>query len=107
MDVLATGALGLLLLAAGAAALFMSPFLVMATDSAGEKAKVGLMGWAFAVTWGGAAIGVLGAIAGVIWAARHHGPMWVWPAVGIAVVGVSFALGALLATRVAKAPKDS
>ena len=106
IDVLATGVLGLLLLVAGGAALFMSPFLVMATDSAGEKSRLGLMGWAFAATWGGAALGVLGGIIGIVRAARHGGLMWIWPVVGIAVVGVSFVLGALLATQAAKASKD-
>ena len=106
IDVLATGVLVLVLAAAGAAALFMSPFLVMATDSAGERSKLGLMGWAFAVTWGGAVVGVLGGVIGIVRAARSDGLMWIWPAAGIVVVGVCFGLGALLATNVAKASKD-
>ena len=104
MDVLATAVLGLLTLGAGTAALFMSPFLMMATDSADQNAKVGFLGWAYAVTWGGTALGLIGTAVAVFRAAHRHATMWFWPALGIVVIGVCFAIGALLATKVANKP---
>lgn len=102
LDTIATVVLSLALLAAAGAALFMSPFLVMATDSAGDKPRTGMLGWAFVVTWGGVAAGVIGAAVGVLRSVRSDTTMWWWPALGIAVVGASFALGGLLATRVVR-----
>lgn len=102
MDLIATVLLGLGLLAAAGAALFMSPFLVMATDSAGDNPRTAMLVAAYAVTWGGTAAGVLGALAGLIRAAGREQPMWIWPALGIAVIGVSFAVGVALATKVVR-----
>lgn len=99
MDVLATVALGLACLLAAGGALFASPFLLMATDSAGEKADLKPLGWAYVVTWGGVALGVTGAALGVYRAARHSQTMWVWPALGIVVIGAAFGIGGLLAVR--------
>ncbi|MGI9124064.1 MAG: hypothetical protein ACR2JM_04850 [Mycobacterium sp.] len=102
IDVVATVVLALVTLVAGSTALFMSPFLVMATDSADENARPGLMGWAFAVTWGGAAVGVIGSAVGIVMAQHRGALMWIWPLLGLVIIGASFALGAVLATKVAK-----
>lgn len=102
MDLIATALLGLLALAAAGAVLFTSPFLVMASDSAGEKPRTAMLALAFLITWGGVAAGLVGAGVGIFRAARHHATMWIWPALGIAVIGASFALGGWLATKVVR-----
>lgn len=102
MDLIATVLLSLLGTAAAAAVVFTSPFLVMATDSAGDKPRTGFLGLAFAVTFGGVAVGVLGAGIGVFRAARHDTTMWIWPAMGLAVIGLCFVLGGWLATKVVR-----
>ena len=106
MDVVATVLLSLIALAAAAAVLFTSPFLVMAADAADRKPRMSVLGAAFAVTWSGVAVGVIGAAFGIVRAARHDTVMWIWPAMGIALIGVCFALGAWLATKVVRRPKS-
>ena len=49
IDTVATVVLSLLALGAAGVALFSSPFLVMATDSAGGKPNLKPLGWAYAV----------------------------------------------------------
>ncbi|MCW1957798.1 MAG: hypothetical protein KIH64_004475 [Mycobacterium sp.] len=107
MDLIATVLLSLLGLAAAAAVLFTSPFLVMATDSADGKPRMSALGSAFAVTWGGAAVGVIGPGIGIFRAARHGTAMWIWPAMGIALIGACFTLGAWLASKAGSAPAGS
>ena len=104
MDVIATVLLSLLALGVAAAVLFASPFLLMATDSAAEKADLKPLGRAYAVTWGGVAVGLLGGAVGIFRAARLDTTMWIWPALAIAVIGGCFAVGGRLATRVARKP---
>ena len=102
MDVIATVLLALLGLGAAAGVLFTSPFMVMATDAADRKPRTSLLGLAFAVTWGGVGVGVIGAAVGIFRAARDDTPMWIWPALGIALIGGCFGLGAWLATKVVR-----
>lgn len=104
MDLIATVLLGLLVLGAAAAVLFASPFLLMATDSADERADLKPLGRGYAVTWGGVALGILVSALGVFRAARHDATMWIWPALGLVVIGVCFAIGGWLVTRVARKP---
>lgn len=102
MDLIVTVLLSLLCLGAAGAVLFASPFLLMSTDSAGENADLKPLGRAYTVTWGGVAVGVLGAAIGIFRAARHQSTMWIWPALGLLVIGACFAAGGWLATRVAR-----
>lgn len=102
MDLVATVLLSLVCLAAAGAVLFTSPFLVMATDSAGDKPRLSYLGLAFAVTLGGVALGVIGSGIGIVRAARHDTAMWIWPAMGTALIGACFLLGGWLATKVAR-----
>jgi hypothetical protein len=99
IDVVATAVLGILTLLAAGAALFASPFLLMATDSAGENPDLKPLGWAYVATWGGVIAGVVGAAVGVFLAARADRPMWIWPALGVVVIGSGFAIGGLLAIK--------
>ena len=94
--------LGIGVLTAAGAALFTSPFLLMATDSAGEDADLKPLGRAYLVTWGAVAAGVIGAALGVYRAVRGGHLMWIWPALGILVIGAGFAAGGLLAIRTAR-----
>ncbi len=105
MDVVATVMLSLVALAAAAAVLFTSPFLMMATDAADRKPRMSALGLAFALTWGGVAVGMIGAAIGIVRAARQDTAMWIWPTMAIALIGVCFALGAWLATKVVRRPK--
>ena len=106
MDVIATVVLAILLVLAAAAALFLSPFLspflLMATDSADEKADLTPLGWSYVVNWGAVAVGVAGAALGIYRAARHSDPTWIWPALGIVLIGAGFTIGGLLAIRVTR-----
>lgn len=102
MDTAITAVLSLLTLVAAGAALFMSPFLIMATDSSGEKPKLASLWWAFAVIWGGTAAAVIAAAVGVVKAARRHTSMWIWPSGAIVLIGVCFGIGVLLAGRVTR-----
>ncbi len=102
MDVLATVVSAIVVVLAAAAALFLSPFLLMATDSADQNADLRPLGWAYAVNWGGVAVGVVGAAPGVHRAVRHGGVMWIWPVLGIVVIGAGFAVAGLLAMRAAR-----
>ena len=99
IDVVATVALSVLLLVAAGAALFTSPFLLMATDSADVNADLKPLGWAYVFVWGGVVVGIVGAALGVYRAARYGGLMWIWPALGVAVIGAGFVAGGLLAVR--------
>lgn len=108
MDTFATAVLSLLAVVAAGGALIMSPFLVMATDSAGatgDKPRFAALWWAFAIIWGGVAAAVIGAAFGIVKAAHRHTTMWVWPAGAIALIGGCFALGVFLATKVVRAEK--
>ncbi|MCB0932029.1 MAG: hypothetical protein KDB71_09050 [Mycobacterium sp.] len=102
IDVLATAALSILALLAAGAAVFSSPFLLMATDSAGEKPRLSALWWAYAVIGTAVALGLIGAIVGIIEAARHHATMWPWPAAGLAVIALGYGLGVFLATKVVR-----
>lgn len=82
--------------------LFFSPFFVMATDSCGhDNCRDPLVTWAYAVTWGGVAIAVVVAVVGMIRAIRRRTVMWIWPAIALALVVVTFVVGAQLASSAA------
>ncbi|MGI9126008.1 MAG: hypothetical protein ACR2JM_14815 [Mycobacterium sp.] len=87
---------------AGMASLFFSPFFVMATDSCGhENCRDSLVTWAYVVTWGGIALAAIVGVVGVVTAARRGSLMWVWPALALLLVVVTFAIGAQLASSAA------
>ena len=100
-DRLLTAVLTVLAALAAAGSVVSSPLFVMATDSCGvNDCDASRLGWAYAVTWGGVGLAVLVAVAGMITAARRGTAMWIWPALALFVVAVSFAGGFLLATSV-------
>ena len=102
-DTVATAVLGALAVLAAAGAVLVSPFFVMATDSCGsDNCDMSRITLAYVVTWGGVALAAAIAVLGIVRAARRHRTMWHWPAVALAMVAVSFALGAYLATSVTR-----
>lgn len=101
-DRLATIVTGVLAVLAGMGSLFFSPFFVMATDSCGhDDCRDSLVAWAYVVTWGGLALAAVTAVAGMVVAARRRSVMWVWPALALVLVVVTFAIGAQLASSAA------
>jgi len=75
---------------------------LMATDSCGtndcDESKIA---WAYVVTWGGVALAVIVAVAGMVIAARRGTAMWIWPALALLLVVAAFAGGFALAVSVA------
>lgn len=51
---------------------------------------------------GGVAVAVIGSVIGIVRAAHRGTAMWIWPALGVVVIAVSFGVGVLLAGRVAR-----
>lgn len=86
---------------AALASVGFSPFFVMATDACGpDNCDESKLTWAYVVTWGGVAVAVVVALAGLVRAARRGTTMWIWPALALVVVGATFACGFALATSV-------
>lgn len=80
-----------------------SLFFVMATDSCGPDNCHEYRLWlGYAVTWGGVALAVIGAIVGMAAAARRGTVLWIWPALAVVLIGATWAGGAALATTVAR-----
>jgi uncharacterized BrkB/YihY/UPF0761 family membrane protein len=101
-DRVASVVLTALAMLATAGSLFFSPFFVMATDSCGhDDCRDSLVTWAYAVTWGGVGVAAVVAVAGMIVAARRRTAMWVWPALALMLVLVTFVVGAQLASSAA------
>lgn len=101
-DRIASVVLSALAALAAAGSLAISPFFVMATDSCGhDNCRDSLVTWAYAVTWGGIALAVVLALGGMIAAARRRTVMWVWPALALLLVLVTFGIGSLLASSAA------
>ncbi|MGV0992947.1 MAG: hypothetical protein ACOYBX_11295 [Mycobacterium sp.] len=80
-----------------------SLFFVMGTDACGPNNCHESRLWlAYALTWGGVAVAVIGTIAGLTVAARRGTVLWIWPALAVVLIGASWAGGAALATSVAR-----
>ena len=78
-------------------------FFVMATDSCGpDNCHESRLWMAYALTWGGIAVAVVGAIVGMVSAARRGTAMWIWPTLAVLLIGATWAGGAALATSVAR-----
>ena len=100
-DTIATAVLGALAVLAGAGSVLFSPFFVMATDSCGaDNCDMSRITMAYVVTWGGVVLAAVIGVLGIVRAARRHSAMWPWPAIALAMVAGSFAIGAYLATSV-------
>ncbi len=88
---------------AGFGSFAFSWFFVMATDSCGpDNCHESRLWMAYVLTWGGIAIAVIVAVAGMIRAARRGTALWVWPALAVLLIGLTWAGGAALATAVAR-----
>ena len=80
-----------------------SLFFVMATDSCGPNNCHESRLWlAYALTWGGVAVAVIGVIVGLAAAARRGTALWIWPTLAVVLIGASWVGGAALATSVAR-----
>jgi cytochrome bd-type quinol oxidase subunit 2 len=75
-------------------------FFVMAADSCNEHCAYDALNAAYIVTWGGVAVAVLLAVAGVIVAAVRGWLMWIWPAVALLLIVVALGIGVHLANAV-------
>ena len=101
-DRVASIVMSVLAVAAGLVSAFFSPFFVMATDSCGhDDCRDSLIGWAYAVTWGGLGLAAIVGVAGIVVAARRKTAMWVWPALALVLVVATFVIGAQLASSAA------
>jgi hypothetical protein len=91
----------ILVLAAVTASLSLvfSLFFGMATD-AWRQLQHGAARLGYPVTWGGVAIATIVAIGGVVVAAGRGRIMWVWPAIALVLIAVTFVIGAELANSV-------
>jgi hypothetical protein len=79
----------------------LSPFFVMATDACGPReCDESKLTWAYLVTWGGVALAVAVAVAGMVRAARRGSALWLWPALALVLVIGTFAGGFVLAGSV-------
>lgn len=87
---------------AGLVSAFFSPFFVMATDACGhDDCRDSLVTWAYAVTWGGLGLAALVGVVGMVVSARRKTTMWIWPALALVLVIVTFVIGAQLASSAA------
>lgn len=102
-DRVAAVLLSALAVIAGAGSFLFSWFFVMATDSCGpSNCHESRLGMGYAVTWGGIAVAVIGAILGMVSAARRGTALWIWPALASLLIGLTWAGGAALAMSVAR-----
>ncbi|MGV9414138.1 hypothetical protein ACWDOP_29920 [Nocardia sp. NPDC003693] len=58
------------------------------------------IGWAMGVSWGGAVVGVFGALVMVIAGTVRERVVWFWPVLGMVVIAAGFGLGAVLIEQV-------
>lgn len=78
-------------------------FFVMATDSCGpDNCHESRLWMAYALTWGGIAVAIIAAIVGMVRAAQRGTMLWIWPALAVVLIGLTWAGGASLATSVAR-----
>ncbi|WP_280479543.1 hypothetical protein [Nocardia asiatica] len=85
----------------GLAAAYFTVFFAFATDPCGpDDCRTGYLGWAFAVSWGGTALAIVGATGMLILAAVKRWYMWYWPVLAIVLIVASFSSGLALAGQV-------
>ncbi|MGY1945831.1 hypothetical protein [Nocardia asiatica] len=85
----------------GLAAAYFTVFFAFATDPCGpDDCRTGYLGWAFAVSWGGTALAIVGATGMLILAAVKRWYMWYWPVLAIVLIVASFGGGLALAGQV-------
>ncbi|MGB6515353.1 MAG: hypothetical protein WBF57_20710 [Mycobacterium sp.] len=73
--------------------LWFSLFFAMATDSCGEQCNYAALSAAYLVTWGGVAVAVIVAAAGIIVAAVRGRMMWIWPTLALVLIAVALFIG--------------
>lgn len=85
---------------AGMGSFFFSWFFAMATDACGSQCNTAALDWAYPVTWGGILLAGGVALVGMRMAGKPRWPMWIWPTVALALIVVTFLIGAQLADSV-------
>ncbi|MBF6469909.1 hypothetical protein IU427_32825 [Nocardia beijingensis] len=85
----------------GSAAAYFTLFFAFATDPCGtDNCRTDYLGWAFAVSWGGTALAIVGVTGMLILAAVKRWYMWYWPVLAIVLIVLSFAGGLALTSQV-------
>ncbi|NNG96266.1 hypothetical protein [Gordonia araii] len=84
-----------------ALAAYVTVFFVMMGGSchSGADCSTDLIGWAYLVSWGGAAVASLVVTVGVVVGAVRRKVMVVWPLAGTVIVIATFAAGYLMAAQ--------
>ena len=101
-DRLAAIVLTVLVVLAGLVSLFVAPFFAMTPTVCGPgECRGSTVVWASVVSWAGVCLAAVLAVAGMVSAARRKTVMWVWPALALALVVVTFVIGAQVASSVA------
>jgi hypothetical protein len=98
-DSLATTLLSIVTVLAGCGSLQLSLFFAMAADACTSIpcGGDGVIGLAYLVTWGGAAVAMWLTFGGITKASRRQQPTWPWPVAGLALIVGTFVAGLLLA----------
>ena len=101
-DRLAAIVLTVLGVLAGLVSLFVAPFFAMTPTVCGPgECRGSTVVWASVVSWAGVGLAAVLAVAGMVSAARRKTVMWVWPALALALVVITFVIGAQVASSVA------
>ena len=85
---------------AAVGSLWFSLFFAMATDSCGEQCNYTALTAAYLVAWGGVAVAVVVAAAGIVVAAVRGRVMWIWPTLALLLIVAALLIGMLLANSV-------
>lgn len=100
IDIIVTAVMSAVAVLAAFGSLWYSLLFAMATDSCGTQCNDVVLASAYLVTWGGVATAGIGAIVGMVVAARHGWVMWVWPTLALCLIVASLVIGAYLASSV-------
>lgn len=95
-DIIVTIVLSLVAVTEGVVAFFATGFFAMAADGC-PNCNETMIGLGFAVSWGGLALTAVGALLGIVIAAKRGRALWVWPALAMALIVVFFLTGGVLA----------
>lgn len=91
--------------ALGLVAAYFTVFFAFATDPCSpNKCREGYLVAAFAVSWGGTALALLGSLVMIIVAAVKRWYMWYWPVLAMVLIVATFVGGAVLASEVYPRP---
>ncbi|WP_157129372.1 hypothetical protein [Nocardia amamiensis] len=91
--------------ALGSAAAYFTVFFAFATDPCSYgTCRTEYLTWAFAVSWGGTALALLGTLAVLIVAAIRRWYLWFWPVLAMLLIVGSYCGGLALAGQIYTGP---